>query len=88
MTAVKKRFRGSSAPNEYPRQANYALLMANMAAIQAAGSHAVVELRGFGLDALADSLVDLVEKTRVIHAAAGVRLRGPVTVQTGGESDD
>lgn len=84
MSAVKKkRIVGQPTPNEHPRRANETLLMTNLAAIQAAGSHAVVELRGFGQDKLADALVDLVEKVRVIHTAAGVRLRDEASVGGG-----
>jgi hypothetical protein len=74
MTATK-RFVGQPTPNEHPRAANAALLMANLAAIQAAGQHAVVELRGFGLHSLADSLLAEVEKVRYIHRGAQTRLR-------------
>jgi hypothetical protein len=81
VTAIKKRIVGHATPNEYPRSANAALLMANLAAIQAAGQHAIVELRGFGLHDLADSLLAEVEKVRVIHTAAGARLNYASTIE-------
>jgi hypothetical protein len=81
VTTAKKRIVGQPTPNEHPRSANAALLLANLAAIQAAGHHAIVELRGFGLDNLADSLLAEVEKVRVIHAAAGVRIQGAVRIE-------
>ncbi len=81
VTAVKKRLVGHATPNEYPRSANYALLMANLAAIQAAGQHAIVELRGFGLNGLADALLDEIEKVRVIHTAAGIRVQDAVRIE-------
>lgn len=74
MTA-KVRFVGKATPNENPRSANYALLMAQMAALESAGHNAIVELRGFGLHALADSLHAEVEKIGAIHTAAGRRIR-------------
>jgi hypothetical protein len=75
MATAQKRITNPSRPCENPRSANAALLLANLAALEAAGQHAIVELRGFGLHKLADSLLDQVEKVRVIHAAAGVRVQ-------------
>jgi hypothetical protein len=78
------RITNPAKPCENPRSANAALLMANLAAIQAAGQHAIVELRGFGLHRLADALLAEVEKVRVIHATAGVRVQGAMRI----EADD
>ena len=73
---MASRITNPARPCENPRSANAALLLANLAAIQAAGQHAIVELRGFGLHVLADSLLVEIEKVRVIHTAAGAQVQG------------
>jgi hypothetical protein len=70
-----RRRRGHAAPNEHPRAANMALLMSNFGAMQAAAHHAIVELRGFGEQGLADMLNDAAQQVAAIHTAAQVRLR-------------
>jgi hypothetical protein len=77
------RITNPARPCENPRQANAALLLANLAAIQAAGQHAIVELRGFGLHVLADSLLAEMEKVRVIHTAAGAQVQGAARIEVG-----
>lgn len=72
---MTRRITNPARPCENPRSANAALLMANLAAIQAAGQHAIVELRGFGLHDLADSLLAEIQKVRVIHTAAGASVQ-------------
>lgn len=90
MTAVKKRIVGHATPNEYPRQPIESLLMMQLAAIQAAGANAAVELRGFGLHGLADSLTAEIEKIRIIHTAARNQVPRTVTipVEMAGEPDE
>lgn len=72
------RITNPAKPNEHPRQPISSLLMMQFGAIQAAGANAAVELRGFGLHGLADSLTAEIEKIRIIHTAAARRTRNAV----------
>lgn len=85
---MSKRIVDSSTPNEHPRHPISSLLMMQMAAIQAAGANAAVELRGFGLHDLADSLTAEIEKIRIIHTAADRRTRNAVRPMDEQEDDD
>lgn len=80
MTA-RIRFVGKPTPNEHPRQPIASLLAMQLAAMVAAGQNAIVELRGFGLDGLADALHAEVEKVRTIQVAAAVRTQAVVRIE-------
>lgn len=81
---MTRRITNPAKPCENPRSANAALLMTQLAAIQAAGQHAIVELRGFGLHDLADSLLCEIEKVRVIHTAAGASVQSDAWIEVSG----
>lgn len=73
---MTRRITNPAKPCEHPRPANAVLLMTQLSGLEAAAQHAIVELRGFGLHGLADSLLDEVEKVRVIHTAAEASIQG------------
>lgn len=82
------RITNPAKPCEHPRAPIASLLMAQFAAIQAAGTNAAVELRGFGLHGLADSLTAEIEKIRIIHTAAARRTRHAVRPMDEQENGD
>lgn len=83
MTDHKRRY--IQPPPTAPRPPEAKRLLADLETVETAGLRAAIELRGFGEHDLADMLADVIERVYTIHGAAGLRLRGAVTVSTGGE---
>lgn len=64
-----------------PRPAGSERLLADLALMETAGLRASIELRGFGLHALADSLCAEIDHLHAVRNAAATRLRGAVRTE-------